>query len=345
MRKYIVEALESDPFLQVVGEAGDGQRAIELCEELRPDVVTMDMMLSAKSGLFATEHIMAHYPTPILIISASTNRRELFNTYDALAAGAVDVLEKPGPEVPDGHWKSELLSKLRMVSRIPVITHVRAKLRSFGEPALPESKRAAREKSRERIQFVAIGTSTGGPAAILEILRHLPPVFDLPILLVLHLAGPFGSAFADWLDEQQSMPVMYVEDGMPLPSPGKAVVLMARPDRHLVLDRGRLRLTADPERHSCRPSVDVLFESIAREMRGGVIACLLTGMGKDGAEGLGAIRRAGGITLAQDKATSVVFGMPGEAIRLGGADRVLPLSRFAAEIASLAGVDGSGVSR
>jgi two-component system, chemotaxis family, protein-glutamate methylesterase/glutaminase len=153
---------------------------------------------------------------------------------------------------------------------------------------------------------------------------------------VIHIGEPFGAALAEWLDAQSPLRVAYAKDGEPLPPAGEGRVLMAPPDLHLTLRGGRLRLLATPERHSCRPSVDVLFESLATELGDRVAACLLTGMGKDGATGLLEVRRAGGTTLAQDEATSVVFGMPREAILLGAAERVLPLEQFAAAITALA---------
>jgi two-component system, chemotaxis family, protein-glutamate methylesterase/glutaminase len=160
---------------------------------------------------------------------------------------------------------------------------------------------------------------------LLQILRSLPSSFPLPILLVVHIGSLFAPAFAEWLDGQSPLRVAYARDGDPLPRVGDGRVLMASPDRHLVLRQGTLRLTEDPERHSCRPAVDVLFESLAQELGPACAACLLTGMGKDGATGLLAIRQAGGRTIAQDESTSVVFGMPREAIRLGAAEQVLPL--------------------
>jgi two-component system chemotaxis response regulator CheB len=164
----------------------------------------------------------------------------------------------------------------------------------------------------------------------------LPRGFPLPILLVIHIGKLFAPAFAEWLDGQSPVRVAYAADGDPLPPFGEGGVLMASPDNHLVLRQGRLRLTQDPERHSCRPSVDVLFASVAQELGADCVACLLTGMGKDGAEGLLAIRRAGGGTIAQDEATSVVFGMPREAILLGAVEQVLPLEKIAPALAALA---------
>jgi two-component system chemotaxis response regulator CheB len=191
-------------------------------------------------------------------------------------------------------------------------------------------------QSAGRLRVVAMGVSTGGPAALIEILQGLPAGFQPPILLVLHIGKLFTSAFAEWLDGQSSVRVDYAVDGEPLPPCGTGRVLMAPPDKHLVLRQGKLRLTQDPERYSCRPSIDVLFESIAQELGAESAGCLLTGMGKDGAAGLLAIRRAGGRTIAQDEATSVVFGMPREAILLGAAEQVLPLEQIAPRLGVLA---------
>ena len=363
VRKRMLEVLAADPDIEIVGEADDGKRGIELCQHLRPNVVTLDMMLPVMSGLAATEFIMAYCPTPILIVSASTNRGELFKTYEALAAGALDVLDKPLGNELDDAWEQKLVSTVKLISRIKVITHPRARLGPMGQPpGGPASTEAAPRGTRQdsgtevpspgllaasvaqrpalqregRLRAVAIGVSTGGPAALIEILRGLPHGFPLPILLVIHIGKLFAPAFADWLDGQSPVRVAYAADGDPLPALGEGRVLMASPDSHLVLRQGKLRLTRDPERHSCRPSVDILFDSLAKELGADCAACLLTGMGKDGAEGLLAIRRAGGKTIAQDEATSVVFGMPREAILLGAAEQVLPLEKIAPVLGALA---------
>ncbi len=324
VRAYLVQVLSADPQLRVVAEAGDGRTAIELCARERPDVVTMDMMLPVMTGLAATEQIMAHHPTPILIVSASTNRGELFRTYQALAAGAVDVLEKPTGLDSDDAWEKHFRAAVKMVSRIRVITHLRGRL--GGAPQQPAGAPGP-SPAADTPALAVIGASTGGPGALAEVLSALPAEFRLPILFVLHIAAPFGTAFAEWLERQIDRPVLLAEDRMPLESVG-ARVIMAPPDRHLVLERGRLRLTGDAERHSCRPSVDLLFESAASEMGSRTVAVLLTGMGRDGAAGMLAIRRAGGMTIAQDAATSVVYGMPREAVVLGGAELVLPLAEI-----------------
>ena len=340
IRKRILEVLAADPDIDIVGEADNGKRGTELCQQLRPDVVTLDMMLPVMNGLVATEFIMAYCPTPILIVSASTTRGDLFKTYDALAAGALEALDKPkGNELDDG-WEKKLVSTVKLISRIKVITHPRARLGRLGQTPVPSTlhtQQAPTQKHFAQLRAVAIGVSTGGPAALIEILRGLPDGFQPPILLVIHVGKLFTPAFAEWLDRQSSVRVGYAVDGETLPSCGEARVLMAPPDKHLVLSQGKLRLTHDPEGNSCRPSIDVLFESIAQELGAEAAGCLLTGMGKDGAAGLLAIRRAGGKTIAQDEATSVVFGMPRAAILLGAAEQTLPLDQIAPRLGVLAG--------
>jgi two-component system chemotaxis response regulator CheB len=337
VRKRLCEVLESDPAIEVVAEAEDGRQAIELCRTLRPDVVTMDMMLPALTGLAATEHIMAHCPTPILIVSSSTNRGELFRTYDALAAGAVDVLEKPAGDQSDAAWERRFLAAVKLVARIRVITHPRARLGSLARTEAEACQPGG--FARQACQVVALGASTGGPGALLELLRGLPAPFPIPILVVLHIGRPFGSAFAEWLDAQTSHQVREARGGERLVSLA-GQVLLAPPDGHLVVRSGALALSDGPPRHSCRPSIDVLLESVARECGARALACLLTGMGRDGAAGLLALRRAGGRTIAQDEASSVVYGMPREAVALGAAERVLPLSAIAPAVSAWAVPEG-----
>ena len=337
VRNRLLEIVGSYPDLELVGAAADGRRAIEICEQCRPDVITMDMMLPVMSGLAATEYIMAHFPTPILVVSASINRGELFKIYEALAAGAVDVLEKPTGDEADGVWERRFLAMVKLVARIRVITHLRARLARPRTHAPAAAMPAPAPPSpRQKYALVAIGASTGGPGAIVEVLRGLPAQFRLPILVVLHINEPFGTAFADWLDGQTSRRVAYPQDGAPVASAIGRVV-MAPGGQHLVVRGGRFRLTADPERHSCRPSVDVLFETIAAEYGASAAACLLTGMGRDGARGLLQIRQAGGLTIAQDEATSVVYGMPREAVLLGAAQQSLRIGDIAPRLAALNG--------
>ena len=275
VRGRLVEILSGDPDVELVGVAEDGKRAIEICQQTRPDLITMDMMMPVMTGVAATEYIMAHCPTPILIVSASTNRGELFRIYDALAAGAVDVLEKPIGNEPEGAWEQRFLSTVKLVARIRVITHPRARLAALRRP-VPEVVVRASDRCRlaRKYDLVAIGASTGGPARSPKSSRRLPPEFDVPILLVLHIDEPFGTAFADWLDGQTARRVSYPQEGAPVASAiGRAVV--APGGHHLIVRDGRLHLTRDSERNFCRPSVDVLFESVAEGYGDSAAACLL----------------------------------------------------------------------
>lgn len=336
VRRRLVEVLESASDFEVVAEAEDGQRAIDLCLAHRPDAVTMDMVLPVLSGLSATEYIMAHCPTPILVVSSSFNRGELFATYDALSAGAVEVIEKPtGIEAP-GAWEHMFLATLRIVSRVSVITHPRARLSGMSRglrPSVPPEARPAGDHAP--VNVIGLGASTGGPSALVQVLASLPKDFALPVLAVIHIGAPFESAFAEWLAAQISREVIHPKGGETLRALAGRVAL-APADRHLIVQHGRLALSAAPERHSCRPSVDVLFESLASQCGPSAAGCLLTGMGRDGALGLLAIKRAGAPTIAQDEATSVVYGMPREAALLGAADQILPLGQIGAAIAALA---------
>jgi two-component system chemotaxis response regulator CheB len=341
VRRRLLEVLATDPSMEVVGEAGDGRQAIELCERLRPDVVTLDMMLPVTTGLTATEHIMAHFPTPILVVSSSFNRGEMFKTYDALAAGAVDVIEKPRGDEAPGAWERQFLSALRIVARVRVITHPRARLSGFSAVGRRTTASASTATAAGPLRLALVGVSTGGPSALVEVLRVLPADFTAPVLVVMHLAAAFAAAFGDWLGRQVGRPVAYAVDGEAVDG-CRGQVRLAPPDCHLTVRAGRLVLTHDPERHSCRPSVDVLFESVAREQAATTVACLLTGMGRDGAAGLLALRHGGAVTIGQDEATSIVYGMPREAALIGAVELVRPLGDVGPTLVELFRTRGHG---
>ncbi|WP_430789940.1 chemotaxis-specific protein-glutamate methyltransferase CheB [Actinoplanes sp. G11-F43] len=337
MRHHLREALAPDPELEIVGEALDGERAVQMTARLRPDVITMDMMLPGISGLEATEQIMASHPTPILVVS-SADRQELFSTYNALAAGAVDVMEKPRGDDSDVNWAARLRSSLRVVSRIRVITRPRSRTdrRTAPVAAPPVPVPVAAPAPRGGVSVVAVGSSTGGPGALTTLLCSLPPAFTTPVLIVQHIATSeqFAVAFSDWLAGQTGRDVRYAADGTPV---GRTAgqILLAPPDRHVFVRDKLIRLSDGPQRHSCRPSVDVLFESVAEEFGPSAIGCLLTGMGRDGAAGLLQMRNKGAVTFAQDEGSCTVYGMPREAALIGAAQHVLPPGRISARIGEL----------
>lgn len=337
VRKRLCEILEADSNFEVVGEAEDGKQAIELCLALRPDIITLDMMMPVMSGLAATEYIMAYCATPILVVSSSINRGELFKTYEALAAGAVEVMEKPKADEADDEWEQRFIAMLKLVVKVKVITHMRGRLnstyRTLPPAQMPRPQHLQRAKGAEgKCSVIALGASTGGPGAIIQVLQDLPADFPLPILIVIHIGEPFSTAFADWLDDQTEHAVSIAQNGQRLI--GVRGVFIAPSNRHLVVRKGCMYLDDGPERHSCRPSVDVLFESLALDYGAAVTACLLTGMGADGARGLLAIRQAGGLTIAQDESSSIVYGMPREAALLNAAQRILPLDDIGSALAA-----------
>ena len=333
VRQRLIEILGTDPDFVVVGEAGDGRRAVELASKLRPDVITLDIAMPDMTGLEATEQIMAHHPTPILVVSSSFNRGELFDTYGALSAGAVDVLDKPRPD--DLEWERRFLASVRLVSKIKVITHPRGRLGSLGRTRDPSQHFAKLETATARgFDIVTISASTEEPDALSTMLGTIGANFPLPMLVILHIDAQFAGAFAEWLGQQTRLPVRLARDGESL-AEAAGQVRLAPADVHLAVQTRRIRLIASPPRNHCRPSVDVLFESLAAEPALHVAACLLTGMGRDGAAGMLAIRRGGGYTIAQDEATSVIYGMPREAVLLGGVDRELPLPEIGPVLDSL----------
>ncbi len=344
VRMHLCETIESDPAFEVVGVLADGRFVLDCCRTLRPDVITLDMELPGMNGVEVTRRVMADCATPILVVSASFNRGRGLNTFDAVEAGAVDVLDKSRAG-RDPLWSAELLARLRQVARIRVISRPHAELTARALPGGTPEKIAARgalgDPPPEGFGIVAVGGSVGGPAAVAFILASLPRSFPVSLAVVLHVAPGFGTMLVEWLGRLSVLPVTTATDGAPVPPAGRgATVFVARPERHLVVSEGRLRLTDAPEVHSCRPSVDVLFESIAAEYGRRGIGCLLTGMGRDGAAGLLAMRRAGARTIAQDEATSAVYGMPRAAIDRGAAELVRPLDEIASTIAELAGGRG-----
>jgi two-component system chemotaxis response regulator CheB len=324
VRRHLADVFSADPSCTVVGEAADGERGFELCQRLRPDVVTLNLALPGMNGVEATRRIMTNCSTPIVAFAGAEHRIPGLRLVDALTAGAIDALEKPARHTT-GNWAQELLSRVKLAARVS--TRPQPAVVPKAEPV------AVRELSP---RAVVIGASTGGPSAVREILKGLPADFPLPLLLVMHLSDAFEFPMVEWLSKNSRVPVRHAVHGELLPPVGQPGMVMARADRHLVLRGGRLWLTDEPLRNSCRPAVDLLFESAARELGPRAIGCLLTGMGRDGAEGLHALKEQGAMTLAQDEASSAVFGMPREAIQMGAARFVVSLKDMAGWLVTLA---------
>lgn len=319
VRQVLQRILETDPHIRIVGMAGDGAEAVELTAQLRPDLVTMDLMMPGMDGLEATARIMAHHPTPVLFFSSYFGPAGLHSRIEALAAGALDVVQKP-TVMPDDQWEAQaeaLVRKVKALAKVPVIAHIRGS-HVVARRALTGRRGATFARA---VDVAAIGVSSGGPRVLDEILSALPANFALGLIVVQHMAEGFMPGLIEWLQQRCALPVKVARDGDAI-LPGQ--ILFAPDSAHLIAaPNGRVQLSlADPV-NGHRPSVDVTFASLAREYGPRAAGIILTGMGADGAAGLLAIRHAGGVTMVQDEESCVVFGMPRAAIEIGGAEQVL----------------------
>jgi two-component system chemotaxis response regulator CheB len=320
VRRMLAELLARDPGIEVVGQEADGRAAVAAVKALLPDVVTLDLMMPRMDGIEAVRAIMTERPTPIVVLSGASNRGAL-RTFDALAAGAIDAVEKPQHGLSDAAWAASFVETVKIAARVKVVPHLHPQV----QPApLPEIVPA---QGHGAPRLVALGASTGGPTAVAHVLGSLGSRFPLPILVVVHLHPAFGQALVDWLGTVAPQRVGWVTHGAAL-SALQPRVYVAPADAHVVVTPSALHLERGPDLHGVRPSVDRTFLTLAAHHGSSVVAGLLTGMGRDGAAGLLALRRAGARTVVQDEATSVVWGMPGEAARLGAAEEVLPLERI-----------------
>ena len=335
VREFLVHILGSDPGIEVVGTANNGEEAIEAVERTRPDVITMDVHMPKLNGLDATRRIMEAHPTPIVIVSGSSNAREVAWTFQAMDAGALAAVERPrGIGHPDyERTAAGLVQTVKLMSEVKVVRRW-ARLRRES-PLAPVPFRAGVEVPRVRteIQLVAIGASTGGPPALQRILSGLTADLPVPVLIVQHISPGFVGGFAEWLQQTSALPVHVAKHGERI---CPEHVYVAQDGFHMAVERdGTLSLTKDEPENGHRPSVSYLFRSVANVFGEKAIGVLLTGMGKDGAEELRIMRDKGAITIAQDKESSVVHGMPGEAIQLDGATYVLEPAGIAAVLAGL----------
>ena len=327
-RALLVQILRADPEILVVGEASDGHQAVAMTIALRPDLVTMDVHMPGMDGLEATREIMAVAPTPIVIITGSTRAREVEASMDTLRIGALEVMVKPpSPESPGFEAAARAITMtVKAMAQVKVVRHWRAKPGPYTAPA----RLAAPLPAGFRGRVVAIATSTGGPAALQQLLSGVPTDFTVPILVVQHITPGFTAGLAHWLGSVCRLRVKVAEHGESLAA---RTVYLAPDALHLGATSAGAALLSDvPAIGGFRPSGTFLFDSVARAYHSGVIALILTGMGEDGVEGLRAVRNAGGRVLAQDEASSTVFGMPGAAVAAGVAHSVLPLDQMAARL-------------
>ena len=328
-REMLAQILSTDPAIEVVGQAKDGEEAVDMVGRLRPDLVTMDIHMPKLDGLKATEKIMAFTPTPILVVSSSVHGEGMGRAFDALNLGALEVIKKPEPK----DWAEldtigrEVIRKVKVLSNVRVITHIRGRRdRTVSEgpiPVVPGSKGRS---------LVAIGSSTGGPSALLSVLGGLPADFPVPVVIAQHIAEGFIPGLVSWLDSGCKLKVVAAQDGQRI-EPGTAY--FAPTGMNMVVDGHAVRYREPLFSQLYIPSADTLFESVARSHGKSAVGVILTGMGADGAEGLKLLRNTGAATIAQDEATCTVYGMPKAAVDIGAASQVLPVQKIATAVEEL----------
>ncbi len=341
VRKIITDILESDPRINVIGSANNGKTAIYRNNELEPDVITLDIEMPILDGLSALKEIMTTNPKPVIMLSVLT-KHGAEATFRALDLGAVDFVPKPSSvlSLTLDEFGDILISKVKSVCNIkfPKTEQKRT------EPILPVKNReriAEPVKISDRLfnpgdassKVVGIGTSTGGPAALLKLFRGFPDNFPSPLLVVQHMPEGFTRAFAERLNDSSKLIVKEAEDNDQV-LPGHA--LIAPGHSHIKLEgnpgKYRVRLDRGDKRSGHRPSIDILFESLAGNSGAETVGVIMTGMGRDGAEGTREIRNRGGYTIAQDEETSVVFGMNRVAVEMGGVVEIVPLHEITKKI-------------
>jgi two-component system chemotaxis response regulator CheB len=329
-RRLLAQELSSDPALEVVGTAANGRIALQLMTQVSPDLVVLDVEMPEMDGLAALRELRKSYPSlPVIMFSAFTERGAAA-TLDALALGATDYFTKPtsegGVNASLEVIRTQLVPKIK--SLCPQHKPTESRSISFSSPT-------TRRRPAAPVQVVAIGASTGGPNALAEVMCKLPADLPVPVVIVQHMPPMFTRLLAERLSSEFHLPVHEARSGTVI-QPGHAWI--APGDYHLILVRDGLQvrtgLHKDPPENSCRPAVDVLFRSVASTFGASSLAVILTGMGQDGLRGCETIHDAGGQILAQDEGSSVVWGMPGQVVRAGLADRVLPLSLIGDEILS-----------
>jgi two-component system chemotaxis response regulator CheB len=345
IRELLEHIVGHDPRLEIAASVGSAEEALRILERVSPDVISMDIRLPGMNGLEATRRIMAERPTPIVVVSASVESEDLQITMNALQAGALAVLEKPAGTT-SGEYESlaqrfgtqlAIMSEVKLVRRRVALRHV-PRTRAI-HTYVPHGNAAQANRLERQViprpggyRMIGIVCSTGGPSALVELLGGLGTGFPLPIALVQHITSSFLGGFASWLESVSPFSVMIVTDRV-TPVPGR--IYLAAPDRHLRLEYGTLLVDGGDPVCGQRPSGTVLFESMATDLGAAALGVLLTGMGDDGAEGLLQIRNFGGHTIAEHESTAVVYGMPGEAVRLGAVCESLPLPAVAPRILDL----------
>ncbi|WP_044873718.1 chemotaxis response regulator protein-glutamate methylesterase [Pseudomonas sp. LFM046] len=311
-------ALALEPAHRIAWVAGNGAEAVEACQRDVPDVVLMDLVMPVMDGVEATRQIMARCPCAILIVTVDIEQN-VHRVFEAMGHGALDAVNTPSLGSGQAQDAALLLRKIQNIGWL--IGQHDNRGRGAAEP---ETRRSSGQ------HIVAIGASAGGPASLAQLLSQLPANFPAAVVLVQHVDEVFAAGMADWLASESQLPVRLAREGE-RPQPG--TVLLAGTNNHLrLLPSGELAYTAEPISHVYRPSIDVFFDSLVAHWKGDAIGVLLTGMGRDGAEGLKHMRDRGFLTIAQDRASCAVYGMPKAAAAIGAAVEILALERIASRL-------------
>jgi two-component system, chemotaxis family, protein-glutamate methylesterase/glutaminase len=337
IRRMVTDVLAADPSIEVVGEAANGRIALQKIAQLSPDLVTLDIEMPEMDGIQTLKEIRKTYPRLAVIMFSALTERGAADTLEALHHGASDYVTKPasaaGKATAQQRILEDLVPKIKSLCRLGTPVPAGQAKRDTSAPAAARPFALRAVGTPITADIVAIGVSTGGPAALAEVLSHLPADFPAPILLVQHMPQMFTRFLAERLNGQTPLSVVEAVDGQPLKS---GVVYVAPGDFHLTVKKrsGTVVTMLDqaPPQNSHRPSADVLFKSVAETYGPRGLALVLTGMGQDGVQGAEEITRAGGRVLVQDEATSVVWEMPGLVVNAGFADAVLPLGQIAGEL-------------
>jgi two-component system chemotaxis response regulator CheB len=335
VREFLVHLINCDPELHVIATASNGEEAIEAVKRWQPDVITMDINMPRLNGFEATRRIMETSPTPIVIVSGSWDPEEVATSFRAVEAGALAVLPRPSGIGHPNHavMAANLTQTVKLMAEVRVVRRWGRTRREGALPAALTSNQTRPPQIPAEVRAVAMGASTGGPPVLQTILSKIPQVFPAPVFIVQHMAAGFTQGFVDWLSQHSSLPVSIAAHGQ---EASPASVYVAPEGFHMQVQRGgRIVLTDGPPEHGLRPSVSSLFRSVAKAYGPNAVGVLLTGMGKDGAAELKTMREAGAVTIAQDRESSVVHGMPGEALNLDAASYVLSPEQIAVALASL----------
>jgi len=332
VQQFMVYIFSSDPDIEVVGIASSGNEAIKLAKEKKPDVITMDIHMPGMDGFIATRTIMEVVPTPIVIVSGILQVDDVTNSFKLFESGAMAIVPRPpwmeDPDFPEARKSLiqtvKLMSEVKVVRRYPRQSKEYVRVSNLNPPEYSENK---------DVKLIAIGASTGGPSVLKTILSNLPKNLPVPVVIVQHISREFIQGFRDWLSESSIIPLHIAKDGDFL-KPGNGYI--APDDFQMgILPGLKINLQKIPSENGLCPSVDYLFRSVANVMGSNALGILLTGMGKDGANELKTMKENGAVTIAQNEESCVVFGMPGEAVKIGAADHILAPEKIVEMISNI----------